>query len=383
MKILLVTHFDEQIAKLSYIIDRLKKDNEVIVFADHKLKKADKSWKYMTAKRIDTHLYYWRMTDQSKYYKTRLFGSYPLWLKFLFWIGFFKFSFWEKLVQKILNEDKPDPLIIEDLKTLKPDLVIGSPLTVWEGHLDIEFVKAAKFAGIPTAAIIMTWDNCVNKTRLYPIPDIVFAWNEYHKRDLIVYHRVPEDKIVLMGAYMFEKWMYPPKPTPYAEFCQKWGLNSEKPIVTYIGSTKSITGQKHEDLRQSIREVRDGLDPNIQLIVRPHPNNCDSLDDWEMPGVWIIPRKTISAAAGGFDLAYNTYFHSEYVTSINSSAVIEAMIIGKEVRLIYKEKYKEKQIDTLHFRYLFPDKDIKKFLNFGPESSAEIVAKTIKKLLTH
>jgi hypothetical protein len=95
------------------------------------------------------------------------------------------------------------------------------------------------------------------------------------------------------------------------------------------------------------------------VLVRPHPYNGrawtpDVFDG--MPGVAVWPRGGYdpvdeSSRAGFFD----SLFHCAAVVGINTSAMIEASIVGRPVFAIADPQFAGSQDGTLHYRHLLPE----------------------------
>ena len=75
------------------------------------------------------------------------------------------------------------------------DAVLVSPL-VDHGSDQADLVKAAQLAGIPTGALITSWDNLTTKGVIRAQPDRVFVWNETQKREAAEMHGVPSGRVV-------------------------------------------------------------------------------------------------------------------------------------------------------------------------------------------
>jgi hypothetical protein len=122
--------------------------------------------------------------------------------------------------------------------------------------------------------------------------------------------------------------------------------------VTYLCSSEFVAGQEVDFVRRWAGEIRRApalADCNI--LVRPHPRALEEwigLDVSEWPGVAIARSKVVNAD----QLLYDTLFHSAAVVGLNTSAQLEAGILGKPVYTILAPEFEGGQQGTLHFRYL-------------------------------
>ena len=88
------------------------------------------------------------------------------------------------------------------------------------------------------------------------------------------------------------------------------------------------------------------------ILVRPHPANQDEwttadLSDLPSVAVW-SQRSTMNADQG----LYDSLFHSVAVVGLNTSAMIEAAIVGRPVYSIVTDESAGGQVGTLHFQHL-------------------------------
>ena len=94
----------------------------------------------------------------------------------------------------------------------------------------------------------------------------------------------------------------------------------------------------------------------VNVLVRPHPYNCHAWDPDPLagiPGAVFFPRTNYNPMdevnrADFFDSIY----HSAAVVGINTSAMIEAAIIGRPVFSMLAEEFAGTQQGLIHFHYL-------------------------------
>jgi hypothetical protein len=105
-----------------------------------------------------------------------------------------------------------------------------------------------------------------------------------------------------------------------------------------------------------IRRIRSSSSNRLRtapILVRPHPSRRP---EWEGVDVSMLRDVVVwggdpvgDAAADYFD----SLFHSAIVAGLNTSAFIEAGILGRPVFTILLPEWYESQLGTVHFRYLF------------------------------
>jgi hypothetical protein len=253
--------------------------------------------------------------------------------------------------------------MIAFLRELAPDVLLVSPL-VDAASDQVEWIKAARACGIRTAACIASWDNLTNKGLLRIEPDLVVVWNEAQKREARDYHYIPEQKIVATGAQLFDRWFVKTASRDRAAFCARVGLPDTRPFLLFTGSSSFISESRAEVafVRRWIDAVRQSGDPtlrDINILVRPHPYNSSG---WEqdpvadLPGVAVFPRRGYNPIdednRGDF---FDSIYHSAAIVGINTSAMIEAAIVGRPVFSMLAPEFAGTQEGTIHFHHLLPE----------------------------
>jgi hypothetical protein len=253
------------------------------------------------------------------------------------------------------------PLIESFIAGQQADLVLVSPL-VDAASDQVELVKSAQALGVPVAALIASWDNLTNKGALRLSPDRVLVWNEVQRQEAVTYHQVAADRVIVTGAQLFDRWFERRPGTTRAEFCVAVGLPVEKPYILFTCSSSfiSLSDKEVPFVRRWIEALR--ADPAVAgaaILVRPHPYNCaawETADFSDLTDVAIWPRRAYNpideANRSGF---FDSLYHSAAVVGINTSAMIEAAILGKPVLSMLAGEFAGTQEGTLHFHHLLPE----------------------------
>jgi hypothetical protein len=238
----------------------------------------------------------------------------------------------------------------------RPDVVFVSPVVQDLGQADV--FKAAARLGIPTALGIASWDHLTTKGLVSIRPDRVLVWNETQREELETLHMLDGDRVVVTGSQSFDPWFGREPSTDRETFCGRLGLPADRPYVLYVGSFRSIADARGE--QEFIEGWLEALRAhprlaNVSVLVRPHPYNSEGWDEsgLEAPGqvaVWAHAAYPVheDARRAYFDSLY----HSVAVVGINTSAMIEAAIVGRPVLTIETPRFADTQAATIHFRYL-------------------------------
>ncbi len=255
------------------------------------------------------------------------------------------------------------PAIERYLRTIGPDLLVISPL-VMHGGPQADFIKSARACAVPSALCVASWDHLTTKGLMRVQPDLVAVWNDEQKREAIEFHGAAPDRIVVTGAQPFDRWFSRAPSLDREQFCRKVGLRADRPFVLFVGSTASISAPRAEVdfVQRWVEAVRQGIRltaGEVGMLVRPHPYNSAHWADADLSGVEnvaVYPRHGANPVneqdrADYFDSLY----HAAAVVGVNTSAMIEAAIVGRPVLSILADEFTSTQRGTLHFRYLLPE----------------------------
>ena len=243
------------------------------------------------------------------------------------------------------------------IRAERPDVVLITPL-VDIGSPQLDHFAAARRLGIRTVLPVGSWDHLSSKALLRSYPDRVTVWNESQRKEATDLHGVPADRVVVTGAQCYDQWFGRAPAEPYAAFCQKVGLRPDKPFVLYVVSSLfKGTVSEPEFVEAWIRAVRSSDDPRLKdvgILVRPHPARLDEWRGVDLTGYrdvafWGAHPVDPESKADYFDSLY----YSAAVVGINTSAFIEAAVVGKPVlTVLLPEISAVNQEGTLHFHYL-------------------------------
>lgn len=257
----------------------------------------------------------------------------------------------------LLEESIPSSATVDALlRACNADLVLASPV-VEIGSPQVEFVKSARRRGIPSAVCVASWDNLTNKGLLRLVPDRVVVWNERQVEELAEMHGVPPERAIVTGGQKFDPWFALQPSTTREEFARRVGLDPGRSYVLYVCSSTFIAPNEVPFVRRWAEAVR--ADPRFDglgILVRPHPQNAEQWRDIDLSDLGntvIWPREGAypdegDAQAGFFD----SLAHASAVVGVNTSAQIEAAIVGNTVYTILDPEFADTQEGTLHFRYL-------------------------------
>jgi len=255
-----------------------------------------------------------------------------------------------------------DPFVVDLVRSQAPDLLLVTPLVDFASAQE-EYLKAARTLGIPSGLCVHSWDNLTNKGLIHVHPDRVFVWNGAQVREAQTMHGIEAERVVPTGAPCYDQWFTRAPSTSREEFCRKVGLPAEKPFLLYLCSSQFIAPREADFVKRWVQALRSASDPRVRetsILIRPHPRN--DMSRWKrfdfsgFPHVVLWPEEgTNPVDAVSKNDYFDSLYHSAAAVGINTSAQIEAGIVGKQVYSIRASEYVATQEGTLHFHYLLTE----------------------------
>jgi len=240
----------------------------------------------------------------------------------------------------------------------RPDLLLVTPL-IELGSQQVDYVKAARALGVRSALCVASWDNLTSKGLVRVTPDHVVVWNDAQKTEAVSLHDVPPERVVITGAQLFDWWFDARPSRSREEFCRAVGLDPALPFVLYVGSSMFIAPDEVPFAQRWIGRLRtagDRVVASVGVLVRPHPANSRqwrTFDAARFGNVTLWPPIGSDPNSRDFRRDYfDSMHHCAAVVGINTSAQIEAGIVGRSVFTIEAPEFAHAQAGTLHFHHL-------------------------------
>ena len=239
------------------------------------------------------------------------------------------------------------------LREAQPDLVLVTPLVTFESY-QTDYVKSAHRLGLPVVFIPFSWDNLTNKGLMRILPDRVLVWNDLQQREAIELHGCPADRIVVTGAARFDDFFDRTPATTREAFFESYRLDPSRPMVLYLGSSQLTGPNEMELVRRWVESLRAASDEAVRtcsILVRPHPalrNSWTSVDYSDIPNVAI----SLQASRNADQELFDSLHHAHAAVGLNTSAMLEAAVVGRPVHTLVIPGFDEGQRGTMHFHYL-------------------------------
>ena len=252
----------------------------------------------------------------------------------------------------------PRGYVVNLVRREAADLVMVTPLFGF-GEGQVDYIKACSSLGIRSCVPVASWDNLTSKGIAHCSPGSVLVWNEAQKREAVELLGMPAKKIVVTGAHSYEHWFGWKPSTDKAAFMEKVGLDSDHDYVVFLCSSSFIAEEERPVVMRWAKALRQSGRPelaNIGILIRPHPYNQRSwadVDLGEIGNAVVFPREGANPVGREAKSDYfDTMYHCRALVGVNTSAMIEASILGKPVHSVLFDEVADTQSGTLHFQYL-------------------------------
>ena len=250
----------------------------------------------------------------------------------------------------------PSKEIVRWLSHNRPDVLVASPVNMRFSE-EIEYLKAAKKLSIPSVIPVLSWDNLTTKGIFHIIPDYVLVWNCNQESDAMRIHAVPKGRAIITGSPFFDKWFDAQGLLVDREaFCRRIGMDPSSPFVTYLGSSANIATDETWIVKDIHRAIKANSAPEVRgmnLLVRPHPANVKHYAKLSGSGITVWPRQgalpEVQQSQSDF---YNSLKHSVAAIGINTTGMIDAVILDRPSLTVLAPAYQKTQLSAEHFKEL-------------------------------
>lgn len=264
------------------------------------------------------------------------------------------------------------PVFDQFLANAKPDVLLLSPL-IHFGAGQADLVLSAQQAGIPVGMLLFSWDNLSTKGCLHRHPDRMFVWNERQRDEAATLHGFPADAVEVVGAPRFDRFFELTPSITREAFFQPLGLDPARPGLLYLCSSRLIAEREADFITRWIGAIRGSASRlrDCNIVIRPHPDVPNPFGELPLTRhVWteaqglpghigrplpsdnrVVLLKTATGVETGL---YESIHHCHAVVGLNTTAELEAGIVGRPVFSIQPDRDQGEagHTPTVHFHYL-------------------------------
>ncbi len=156
------------------------------------------------------------------------------------------------------------------LERERPALLLGN----LQMQSAVPFLVAGQRLGLPLVGYVASWDHTVGKGVIWPGLDRYLVQNERMRGDLVRFHDVPRERIVVTGWPQSDVFHRRRPRSAYEELVRSYTLDPGKPLVLVMGNTPTNTPDEARFFARLVGWwAESGADTRYSLLFRPHPRD--------------------------------------------------------------------------------------------------------------
>jgi hypothetical protein len=249
-----------------------------------------------------------------------------------------------RLIEKITPAD---PGISRFLAAYQPVVVLVSYRGFPCLSPDLDYLKAAKLLGLPAVAIVSSWDQPTTKSLIQITPDRVFVWNKEHEAVLVRDHRIPREKISVVGAPQFDLFFSKNKPfRDRADFCREFKIKNAAPFLLYVAASGERSDLVVREIAVFFLNNPEPALRKISILVRPYPGREEHFANLRLPNVSVMSAPADSRRSLVDDQDYfDAIHHSFVVVTLTSTALLDAAAADHPCVMLIDSRFRNIQSD--------------------------------------
>jgi hypothetical protein len=159
----------------------------------------------------------------------------------------------------------------ELIRKINPRLLVS---TYPVNFLEAKMLYAARQHGVPTMLHLLSWDNITSKGIFPVVADFFVAWGRVMYEELKQYYSLPDDRIFVSGVPHFDHHIRVKEQPAFQLILRDLGLDPAKPYLLLAMSSPRFAPKEIDIVEWLAQRISAGhLGDDLQLIVRPHPQN--------------------------------------------------------------------------------------------------------------
>jgi hypothetical protein len=229
----------------------------------------------------------------------------------------------------------------------RPDLVIAStPGWRWDRYI----LREAASRKVPTASVIVGWDNPSSYTLPGAPVDYITCWSEIQKKELVLGSDWDPQRVNISGIPSYDGYFRKTWRMPRAEYFRLHDLDPQRRLLSYACSFETFSPNFQNIAAIADLVNHDKLAEPCQLLIRLHPNHFRSgtrfeseanrVRDFirEMPYVHLVEPVSLGGGLGHYSgedidekssmMAYSDVFLTVYSTMVVETAIHDRPIVS-------------------------------------------------------
>jgi hypothetical protein len=140
-------------------------------------------------------------------------------------------------------------------------------------HSVVPFIVGARRVGLPAVGNIASWDHTVGKGVVAQGLRRYLVQNEVMRDDLVRYHSIPPDRIVVTGWPQTDVFHRERPRADYDAVLRSLGLDPSRPLVLVMGNTPTNAPYEARFVERLVEWWRNHGRARLSLLFRPHPRD--------------------------------------------------------------------------------------------------------------
>jgi hypothetical protein len=182
----------------------------------------------------------------------------------------YKWGIGKNLVKSFEKRLISKPKVTEQIKKIDPKVfVCAYPSELMESA----YLKSANELGITSVIQLLSWDNIVTKGHFSELSDHFIAWGEIMAKEAKEFYNYSEEKLHIAGVAHFDKHVNEVSNDSIKKYYGDLGAKTDVKTLIFGMSSPYFAPYEIEVVEWIAKKVNDGDFGDVQLIVRPHPQN--------------------------------------------------------------------------------------------------------------
>jgi hypothetical protein len=201
----------------------------------------------------------------------------------------------------------------------------------------VPFLVAARRLHLPIVAHVASWDHTVGKGVIAPFCDVYVVQNETMREDLVRYHAIPPERIVVTGWPQTDSYARRRSREDFDALLGSYELDPELPLVVVMGNTPTNAPFEDRFVERVVRWWESDGRGRMSLLFRPHPRDREWRERFATalatPGVHVQ-----EASFTDLDVLATILQHAACVVANAGTILLEAIVNDRPaVCVLYDE----------------------------------------------
>lgn len=173
---------------------------------------------------------------------------------------------------------------------------------------------------------LLSWDNITCKGRFLETADRYIAWGDIMRDELREHYGVSSDRVSVCGVPHFDVHRDPRMAASLPSMLELLAMDPSRPYVMFAMSSPRFAPNEIEIVEWIAQRIADGAYGEMQLLVRPHPQNVSG----NMADASWLPRLKALSSVPGVGVAFPKLVRSRLRWSMAEVDMFElaAMLAG-------------------------------------------------------